>query len=98
MLILACYKLGSQSLCQLLAQDEVSQTTNYDTQYDVTDATADTATYGADTTVADDAQAQSAYTDTELVPQSVRDLTANTTSATLQSDMKAMYNPWKVHQ
>ena len=82
-------QIGQSISVPTAGTDEVSQTTNYDTQYDVTDATADTATYGADTTVADDAQAQSAYTDTELVPQSVRDLTATTTSATLQSDMKA---------
>lgn len=82
-------QIGQSISVPTAGTDEVSQTANYDTQYDVTDATADTATYGADTTVVDDAQAQSAYTDTELVPQSVRDFTATTTSATLQSDMQA---------
>ena len=79
-------QIGQSISVPTAGTDDVSQTANYDTQYD---ATADTATYGADTTVADDAQTQSAYTDTELVPQSVRDFTADTTSATLQSDMQA---------
>ena len=79
-------QIGQSISVPTAGTDDVSQTANYDTQYD---ATADTATYGADTTVVDDAQTQSAYTDTELVPQSVRDFTADTTSATLQSDMQA---------
>lgn len=83
-------QIGQSISVPTAGTDDVSQTANYDTQYDATDATADTATYGADTTVVDDAQAQSAYTeDTELVQQSARDFTANTTSATLQSDMQA---------
>ncbi|WP_258088005.1 C40 family peptidase [Weissella fangxianensis] len=77
-------QIGQSISVPAAGTDDVSQAANYDTQYDATAETADTATYAADTTVVDDAQSQSAYA--EPVQQSVRDFTADTTSATLQSD------------
>ena len=43
-------QIGQSISVPTAGTDDVSQTANYDTQYDATDATADTATYGADTT------------------------------------------------